>query len=470
MEQLLGNGRILLLLLLLMVITVGKTSQIQSEEDSDSSVDYIRKTSILHNIPDFSVLLSYLSWTGSVNPPSSCTQYIGMSNCCSALNHNKDYGICQDNSDLNCPDGKVAMCSGISCPTGLLCEYVNCPISAKYCWGKTICNDDQDSCSPYAGLFCHSDRSPDSLKICYPVQEDLSVARVKPMVTSLGIESDHLGLKSTGLENSFSVKKSLNNYRLQSSVDIDVEYCLGFVALAGNVMDFTPTTTIDIGNIGVPEGKSISAGYVLTTGIAYFGGTEVTNCQTDAAAAYTVGMNAACDYTIVTALDGKTLTEGKYCSGLFSLEVKPAGSTTTGVLILDAENNAAAQWIFYAPASVDVGVDSTVTIINGGLPRNVWWILGTSLNTGVGCSFVGTAITKTSITYGAGSTNEGRGIALTSVTFGKGVTAIMPPIAPTSQPSRQPSTQPTSIPTTPSGQPSGQPSIQPSSEPSMQPR
>jgi hypothetical protein len=140
-----------------------------------------------------------------------------MSNCCSAPIHNKDYGICQDNSDLNCPDGKVALCGGINCPTGLLCEYVNCPVSAKFCWGNTICNDDQDSCSPYAGLFCHSDRGFGNVKVCYPVQEDLSVSKVKPIETSLGIESDHSGLKSTELENSFDEKKSFNNSRLLSS-------------------------------------------------------------------------------------------------------------------------------------------------------------------------------------------------------------------------------------------------------------
>jgi hypothetical protein len=205
-----------LLVLLLILTAVCKTSQIQSEKDSDSSVDYIRKASILH-IPDFPILFSCFSWMGSHKSSLSCTQYVGMSNCCSAPNHNKDYGICQDNSDLNCPDGKVAMCSGISCPTGLLCEYVNCPISAKYCWGKTICNDGQDSCSLYAGLFCHGDKSSGSLKVCYPAEEGSSVTRVKPMVTSSAIESDHSGLKTIDPENSAPIKKSLGNYHLQSS-------------------------------------------------------------------------------------------------------------------------------------------------------------------------------------------------------------------------------------------------------------
>jgi hypothetical protein len=210
------KGRILLLLLLLIFTTVCKTTQIQAEKDNTSSVDDIRKTSFLH-IPDFSVLFSSFSWTASHKSSLSCTQYVGSSNCCSAPNHNKDYGICQDNSDLNCPNGKGAMCSGISCPIGLLCEYVNCPISAQFCWGYTICSNGQDPCIPYAGLFCHSDKSSGSLKVCYPVEEDSSVARVKPLITSLGIESDHSGLKLIELENSAPVKKSSENYRLQSS-------------------------------------------------------------------------------------------------------------------------------------------------------------------------------------------------------------------------------------------------------------
>jgi hypothetical protein len=141
-----------------------------------------------------------------------------------------------------------------------------------------------------------------------------------------------------------------------------------------------------------------------------------------------------------------------------------------GALILDAQNVTSAQWIFRVSASVDVGAGSSITIVNGGLPSNVFWILDTSLNTGADSIFVGNVIAQTSIVWGVRTVYYGRGIATTTVSFYNDITPIIPPIAPTSNPTSQPSTQPTSIPTTPSGQPSRQPTGRPSSEPSMQPR
>jgi hypothetical protein len=197
-----GIRMIRLLLLLLLVVAASDTSQIQSEMDMNSNVDILEKKSISH-APDFSVSLSSNYSTGSYKSPSSCTQYVGMSNCCSDPTHD-EYGLCQDNSDLNCLDNRSAICSDSNCPTGLLCKYVNCPIGAKFCWGNTVCSDGHDSCSHYAALFCHNDISSDSLKVCFSAQNALSRVRIKPRN-----ETDYSGMKSTGFVDPFMEFRSL---------------------------------------------------------------------------------------------------------------------------------------------------------------------------------------------------------------------------------------------------------------------
>jgi hypothetical protein len=190
----------------------------------------------------------------------------------------------------------------------------------------------------------------------------------------------------------------------------------------------------------------------------------VIKCVDEAAAAYDTGVAATLDYTIIAAMDGKIYTSGKYvaASGLLTLAVG-------GKLILDGQNLTTSQWIFQCSSGVDIGVGSSITLKNDGLPNNVYWLLGTGLNTGVDSYFVGTVIAKTSVVWGVRTHFEGRAMALTSITFYDNITAIIPPIAPTSNPTSQPSTQPTSIPTRPSGQPTRQPTGQPSSKPSSQP-
>jgi hypothetical protein len=280
-----------------------------------------------------------------------------------------------------------------------------------------------------------------------------------------------------------------------ATADMTMDNCLGFVAISGNAMSFTGlTTTISSGSIGSTQ--AIGSGYVLQNGHAYVNTVEVSSCRTDADTAF-VNAGAAsgidCDFVgasnILAALDGLNLLPGKYCGAAMTLAVATA-VVGSGVLILDAQNYTDSQWIFRSSASVDIGVGSSVKIINGGSAKNVFWILDTSLNTGVDSSFVGIVICKTSIVLGVRTTVEGRGIALTTVSFYDDITFIMPPLSPTGQPSSQPTTvpssqpsrqptsnptgqpsrQPTSNPTNPSGKPTCQPTSQPTREPSMQPR
>jgi hypothetical protein len=225
------------------------------------------------------------------------------------------------------------------------------------------------------------------------------------------------------------------------------------ILVSGNAMSFTATTTIEIGDLGSTQ--AIGTGYVLTTGKAYVGTTSVTNCRAQAysnpdSVFITAGASGdtSCDYytplvgastNLLVAMDGLTLTAGKYCGAAMTLAATSAISNT---LKLDAQNDSSAEWIFRSSESVDVGVGSTVKLINGGSASSVFWILGTSLNTGVKSIFVGIVITSTSVNLAAETYFEGRAIATTTVVVGKDCTIIIPQIAPTSNPTSQPSLQP----------------------------
>lgn len=97
----------------------------------------------------------------------SCSHCAGKSNCCSAQNSDR-YGRCQENSNLNCPDGSSEICVGKSCPVDLSCKYINCEGSSEFCWGFTVCNSIHGSpCEPFSDLFCRSEGdSSSSFKVC----------------------------------------------------------------------------------------------------------------------------------------------------------------------------------------------------------------------------------------------------------------------------------------------------------------
>ncbi len=108
--------------------------------------------------------------------------------------------------------------------------------------------------------------------------------------------------------------------------------------------------------------------------------------------------------TIATELGNQTLTHGVYDSaaGTFGM---------TGTLILDAENDPNAVWIFRAASTLITGVGSNVSLMNGANPCNVFWVVGSSATLGVNSTFSGTIMSLTSITLNTGATLNGRALA-----------------------------------------------------------
>jgi hypothetical protein len=118
-------------------------------------------------------------------------------------------------------------------------------------------------------------------------------------------------------------------------------------------------------------------------------------------------------------LGGLTLAPGVYksASGTFNI--------SNGDLTLDAQGDPNAVWIFQTAAGLTVGIAGTagarsVKMINGGLPQNVFWYVGSAatINGAGGGTMVGTIIAYSGVTFSTA------GVAAQTVLNGRAISLI----------------------------------------------
>jgi len=108
----------------------------------------------------------------------------------------------------------------------------------------------------------------------------------------------------------------------------------------------------------------------------------------------------ACTTTFppITDIGGMILTPGVYCF--------PSSAGITGALTLDAQNNPNAAFIFRIGSTLITASASTVVLINGAQPSNVFWQVGSSATLGTTTNFAGSIVALTSITVTTGATSD----------------------------------------------------------------
>jgi hypothetical protein len=176
-----------------------------------------------------------------------------------------------------------------------------------------------------------------------------------------------------------------------------------FAVLGGQTVTNTGATVIS-GDVGVSPGSAV-VGFppaVINNGTQHVADAVAGQAQLDLTAAY----NDAAGRTPATPagpdLSGLVLPTGIYSAGAMSL---------TGTLILDAQNDPNASWVFQAASSLITGSSSVVSVINQGNPCNVFWQVTSSATLGTGSTFVGTVMALTSISATTGATVTGRLLA-----------------------------------------------------------
>jgi Ice-binding-like len=194
-----------------------------------------------------------------------------------------------------------------------------------------------------------------------------------------------------------------------------------FAVLGGQTVTNTGPTVVD-GDLGVSPGSAVTGfppGSV--TGTIHRGDAVAAQAQADASDAYDSLAGQACD-TDLTGQDlgGMTLTPGVYC---FS-----SSAQLTGTLTLDAQGNPDAVFIFQIGSTLTTASGSSVVLINGGSPCNVFWQVGSSATLGTDTTFLGTIIALQSITLNTGADIlSGRALALNgSVTMHRNNVSVVP--------------------------------------------
>jgi LPXTG-motif cell wall-anchored protein len=182
-----------------------------------------------------------------------------------------------------------------------------------------------------------------------------------------------------------------------------------FAVLAGTTITNTGPTTIggsSGGNIGVSPGTSIT-GFppgTVSDGTIHTADATALQAQVDLVVAYddAAGRAVTADLTGQD-LGGMTLTTGVYS---FS-----SSAQLTGTLILDAQGDPEAVFIFQISSTLTTASSSVVSLINGARFCRVFWQVGSSATLGTNTNFIGHIFALTSIDAQNGATVQGQLLA-----------------------------------------------------------
>jgi type VI secretion system secreted protein VgrG len=174
-----------------------------------------------------------------------------------------------------------------------------------------------------------------------------------------------------------------------------------FAVLAGSTATNTGASIINGGNVGVSPGTSLTGflpGVLQPPFTMHSGDASSLQAQADLTTAYNAaaGLPMTQDLTGVN-LGGLTLLPGVY---KFS-----SSAQLTGALVLDANNDPNAQFVFQIGSTLTTAAASSVVTINNAVaPACIaFWQVGSSATLGAATLFQGHILALASITVGAGA-------------------------------------------------------------------
>jgi hypothetical protein len=203
-----------------------------------------------------------------------------------------------------------------------------------------------------------------------------------------------------------------------------------FAVLAGTTVTCTGVSTIT-GDVGVSPGTAIAGFPSPCTDVGTLRTPPASDsAQLDLAAAYTTLAGLPCAATVGPNLAGLTLTQGVYCVGA-------ATSNLTGTLVLDAQGNPGAVFVFKLSSTLITSPGSTVSLVNGNGASacSVQWQVSSSATIDVGTTFLGNILALTSIGMNSGANVTGRALARNgavtligdNISFASCGAAVVPP-------------------------------------------
>ena len=188
---------------------------------------------------------------------------------------------------------------------------------------------------------------------------------------------------------------------------VDLATAGPFVVLGGTTVTNTGPSVLN-GNLGVSPGTELK-GFELpavVNGVSHATDEVAAQAQLDLTNAY----NVAAGQPVLPQndLSGTDLGERKLGPGIYRYN---AAALLTGALTLDAEGDPNAQFVFKIGSQLTTESASSVLLVNGASPCNVYWQVGSSADLGTTTAFQGNLMALTSISLKNGATVLGRMLA-----------------------------------------------------------
>lgn len=189
---------------------------------------------------------------------------------------------------------------------------------------------------------------------------------------------------------------------------LDLGAAASFSALGSAVTSGGPTTLR--GDVGSSPGVAVT-GFppAATSGTIYAGGATADSAKTAFTNAYADALTRVPTTHFAGDQNGSTFAPGVHqTGGAFAL---------TGTMVLDGGGDPGAIFIFQVDAALNTAAGSTIQLINGASPENVFWQVNGAAGTGANSTFEGTILANGAITIGAGGTLIGRALAVDAITL-----------------------------------------------------
>jgi hypothetical protein len=179
-----------------------------------------------------------------------------------------------------------------------------------------------------------------------------------------------------------------------------------FVVLGGTTVTNEGTSVLN-GDLGLSPGTSLTGfNEAVVNGVTHENDAVAAKAQLDLTTAYDV----AAEQPVLPAndLSGTNLGERKLAPGTYRYN---AAALLTGALTLDAEGDPNAEFVFQIGSQLTTESASSVLLVNGASPCNVYWQVGSSADLGTTTAFQGSLMALTSISLKNGATVLGRMLA-----------------------------------------------------------